>query len=136
MEILLIIKNILDKIYFHPLFYIVLSISLITGHFRNIIYFTSIIFIHELGHSITGIILGCKLNRIEIYPYGGCSKLEHDINIRLYKELLILIMGPITQIIFVYLINYFKIDVNKYFYSYSNYILIFNLLPKNNRNTK
>ena len=129
MEILLIIKSILDKIKFHPLFYIILIISLLTAHFRELIYFTIIIIIHELGHSITGLLLGYKVNKIEIYPYGGCSKLEHDINILLLKELLVLIMGPIIQIIFMLLVYYLRIDVKEYFYTFNKIILIFNLLP-------
>ena len=129
MESLLIIKSIWDKIYFHPLFYIIVLISLLTAHFSNLFYFTIIIFIHELGHSITGIILGLKLKRIEIYPYGGCSKLEYDINLPLYKELLVLIMGPLVQIIFTYLVYYLRIDIKDSFFFYSKLILLFNLIP-------
>lgn len=126
---LLIIKNIWDKIYIHPFFYFIISISLITGHFRNVMYFTIIIFIHELGHSITAIILGIKLSKIKIFPFGGLSVLKYNINTTLLKELLILIMGPVTQIVFTYLIYYLKIDVSYYFYTYSMFILIFNLIP-------
>jgi len=125
----LIIKNIWDKIYIHPFFYFILSISFITGHFRNIMYFTTIILIHELGHSITSVILGIKLNRIVLFPFGGLSILEYSINLSLIKELLILVMGPVTQIVFTYLIYYLKIDVSYYFYTYSMFILIFNLIP-------
>ena len=123
------IKNIWDKIYFHPLFYFIVVISLITGHFRNLLYFTILIIVHEIGHSLIGIIFGMKLKYIEIYPYGGCSKLEYKINIKLIKELLVLIAGPIFQIIFTYLVYSFKIDVSTYFYDYSIFILFFNLLP-------
>lgn len=103
--------------------------SLLTGHFRNLFYFTLIILIHEIGHSLTGIILKLNLKRIEIYPYGGCSKLEYDINIPLIKEFLVLIMGPITQLLFMGIIYYLKIDVPSYFYTYNFFILFFNLLP-------
>ena len=129
MESLLIIKNILDKIKLHPLFYIVVIISLFTGHFRELIYFTIIIIVHELGHSITALLLGYKLNKIEIYPYGGCSNVEHEINILLFKELLILLMGPIIQIIFVLIVYLLKLGVKEYFYTFNKIILIFNLLP-------
>ena len=125
----MIIKNIWDRINFHPFFYIVSIICFFTGHFRDIFYFTTIIIIHELGHSITGIILGMKLKKIDIYPFGGCSKLEHDVNINLYKEMIVLMMGPLTQILFIYLVYILKIDVNSSFYVYSKLILIFNLLP-------
>jgi len=126
---LLIIKNIWDKIYIHPFFYFVIVISFLTGHFRNIIYFTIIIFVHELGHSITSVILGIKLNRIMLFPFGGLSVLEYSINLSLIKELLILIMGPIIQIIFTYLVYYLRINVSYYFYTYSMFILLFNLIP-------
>lgn len=122
------IKNILDKIYFHPLFYLIVVLSFITGHFRNIFYFTSILIVHELGHSITALVLKIKLKRIEIYPYGGCSKLEYDINIKLIKELLIVISGPIIQIIYTFILIKLNL-VNNIFLSYSKFILIFNLLP-------
>ena len=91
-------------------------ISFLTGHFRHFLYFTLLIFIHELGHSFTGILLGFQLNRIEIYPYGGCSKLEYDINTSLKKEILVLLMGPIIQVVFVEIMKHY-------------FILCFNLLP-------
>jgi len=111
------------------LFYLFVVISLLTGHFRNLFYFTLIILVHELGHSLTGIFLKLNLKRIEIYPYGGCSKLEYDINTPLIKEFLVLIMGPVFQLLFLGLIYYIKIDVPNYFYTYNYFILIFNLLP-------
>lgn len=125
----MIIKNILNKIKFHPLFYIILSISVFTAHFKELIYFTIIILVHELGHSVTGLILGYKLIKINIYPYGGCSILEHDINIPIIKELLVLIAGPLIQVIFMILVYLLKIDVKDYFYTFNKAILIFNLLP-------
>lgn len=85
--------------------------------------------VHELGHSLTGILLKFKLNRIEIYPYGGCSKLEYDVNIPIFKEFLVLIMGPIIQTVFVYIIKISNLSVPTYFYMYHYFILFFNLLP-------
>lgn len=90
-----------------------------------------LIIIHELGHFVTAIILNVKVNKIYIYPFGGISKLNMRFNIKKQKEILILIMGPIFQLIGYYVIinipffiNYYKI-INIYNYS----ILIFNLLP-------
>lgn len=101
----------------------------LTGHFRNLFYFTILIFVHECGHFVTGKILGFQVKRIEIYPYGGCSKLEYDINVPLWKEFLVLVMGPITQTVFVFFVSYSKIAMESYFYYYHYFILIFNLLP-------
>lgn len=107
----------------------IVFLSLLTGHFKNLFYFTLIILIHELGHSLAGIVFKYKIEKIEIYPYGGCSKMLYDINTNFYKELLVLIMGPIFQILFMYIIYILKIDVPEFFYTYNLYILIFNLLP-------
>lgn len=104
-------------------------LSFLTGHFKNLFYFTIIIFIHELGHFITGKLLKFKVDRIEIYPYGGCSKMSYDINTSFFKELLVLIMGPLIQIIFTFIVYIFKFDVPDYFYTYSFFILCFNLMP-------
>lgn len=75
-------------------------------------------------------ILGWKCIRITLYPYGGCSQFDVDINIPLWQELLVLIMGPITQIVFIYIIKYF-VDTSNYilFEKYSRWILYFNMLP-------
>ena len=82
-------------------------------------------FIHELGHALTGIILGYKLEKIVFYPLGGITIFNLPINIPLKKELLILIMGPITQIIgYIFLKKYFSF-ITIYHYT----LLIFNLLP-------
>lgn len=73
--------------------------------------------------------MGFQVNRIEIYPYGGCSKLEYDINVSLWKEFLVLVMGPFVQILFVFLVSYSKLEIENYFYTYHWIILTFNLLP-------
>lgn len=75
-------------------------------------------------------ILGWKCIQITLYPYGGCSQFDVDINIPLWQELLVLIMGPITQIVFIYIIKYF-VDTSNYilFERYSRWILYFNMLP-------
>lgn len=104
-------------------------ISLLTGHFRNLFYFTLIILVHELGHSLTGLFLNLELKKIEIYPYGGCSKLEYDINTPIFKEFLVLVMGPVFQLLLLGIIYYLKIDVPNYFYNYNYFILFFNMLP-------
>lgn len=85
--------------------------------------------VHELGHFVTGKLLHFKIQRIEIYPYGGCSKLEYDMNTSLWKEWLVLLMGSFTQCVFVFIVWLIQIDVPSYFYHYHIFILVFNLLP-------
>ncbi|MBQ2639445.1 MAG: hypothetical protein IJF92_01620 [Bacilli bacterium] len=75
------------------------------------------------------LLLGGELIKINIYPLGGISKFKFDLNISIIKEFLVLIFGPIMQIIgYLILINVLK-DYDKLISIYHYSILIFNLLP-------
>ena len=74
-------------------------------------------------------ILGIKINEIYIYPLGGISKFNMDLNISINKELLILINGPLFQYI-AYLILLIILPTKKELINIYHYsILMFNLLP-------
>ena len=124
------IKTIYKSINMHPLFIIICLISVMAGMFRNIYFFSLLIIIHEIGHASMGLLMGWDLSSIDIYPYGGCTKFNNEQNVSLFKELLVLLAGPILQIAFYILI--------KDCLSFSDYILLkkynfliifFNLLP-------
>lgn len=98
--------------------------------FDFILYF-SIIFIHECGHAFMGRIYKWKINKICIYPFGGVSKFDEDINKPISEEGMILVMGPFVQFVFLlFSLFFFK---NTFFYTkiltYNLLLLIFNLLP-------
>jgi len=111
------------KIKLHPLFYFVLITSLLTGYFKNIIIFTSIILVHELGHIITAYMFNWKIEKIIIMPFGGLTIFNTKINKSLIEEFFIAISGILFQIIF--FIIFKKYLIKEYHYA----ILIFNLLP-------
>ena len=115
----------LKHIYLDKLFLIFLLIIIFTGNFNAFFPYFMLLLIHELGHAITGIILGYQLDKITIYPYGGITSFNLPLNIPLKKELLILIMGPLMQIIGYYLLKPFYPFIKVYHYT----LLIFNLLP-------
>ncbi len=69
---------------------------------------------------------GWNIDKIYIYPYGGYSKFNEDINRPLKEEFMILLMGPVFQIIYYFIFkNIFISDFTVFHYS----ILLFNLLP-------
>ena len=89
----------------------------------------SLILVHELGHFVTAILLKIEPDKIYIYPFGGVSKLNIDLNESIKKEFIVLIMGPIMQFIFSYLlINIFS-DYTELINTYNYTIILFNLLP-------
>ena len=119
-------KNILNKIYIHPLFILFIFIYILLGRFRILIYFMLLIIVHELGHILLGIYFKWKINKIIILPFGMLTKFDIDINTKLIEEFIVSISGIIFQYIFYILVrNNFS-----YHFVYINYfILIFNLIP-------
>lgn len=94
------------------------------------ILFTSLIVIHELGHYVTAYLLKWKVKEIRLYPYGGCSHFEVDLNKSSLEEFLVLIMGPIIQILFTYILTFYLREQDSLFLiNSSKVLLIFNLLP-------
>ena len=90
-----------------------------------------LIFVHELGHFETARIFKFEVDKIYLYPTGGISKFTGRINVSWYKDLLVLINGPLSQFIIYFILVIFypyknSIEILKYIH-YS--ILLFNLLP-------
>ena len=128
-------KNILNKLEFHYTYIIMAFGLVITGHFANLIIFTSLIIIHEMGHYLTSILLSYKVDKIKIYPYGGLTILDKKINTKIEKDLLVALSGIIMQSIYFGIIFFLYKNgiVREYIYNlfrlYHNSMIIFNLLP-------
>ena len=94
-----------------------------------------IIIVHEMGHFLMAKYYKWNIDKIYIYPFGGCVKFNEDLNRPLKEELLIMISGPLSQIIFYILIVFlYRNDIValKTYLLFKNYhysMLIFNLLP-------
>lgn len=117
-------KNIFSLIKVHPFFYVLVFISLLTGNFKTLIIFMSIILFHELGHITLGLIFKWKIEKIVILPFGGLTIFDEYINRPIFEELLVCVSGPIFQIIYYCIASNF-IDIANIHYN----LLIFNLLP-------
>lgn len=127
--------TIFKKIYIHPLTIILSIIVSLTGMYKEFLIIFLIIIIHEIGHLTMALVYKWNIDKISIYPYGGCVKFNEKINRPLKEELLILISGPLTQILFFLIITIlFKNDLlslRNYilFKTYHFTLLSFNLLP-------
>lgn len=123
------------KIKFHVTYYIISISFILTGQFINLLIFTSLIIIHELGHFLACIITKVNVDKITIYPYGGITKIEDIIDIDLKKELLISISGIIIQSVYFYIIyllyknNIIRNYTYNIFYNYHHSMILFNLIP-------
>lgn len=80
-----------------------------------------------MGHYFASKIFKVEVDKIYIYPLGGITKLNIDLNINPIKEFVIIIFGPIFQnIAYLILINFFDREI---VLTYHLSILLFNLLP-------
>lgn len=98
-------------------------------------------FIHELGHLITGIIVGMKPEKIEIMPFGvsisfKINPKEYNLKIKKankleIKKIIVALAGPFTNFLIILITENLKIDIFKsLIIIYTNFlIMIFNLLP-------
>lgn len=108
---------------------------ILTGHYLNLIIFTSLILVHELGHYTVAKLNRFNVEKIIIYPYGGLTKISDMINRDICEELLIATTGIIIQYLFYLIILYLysKGLIREYTYNlytiYNNQMIFFNLLP-------
>ena len=88
-----------------------------------------------MGHFVTGIILKLNVKEIRVFFFGGVTVLEEDLNLCIYKEILLIIMGPVIQILFYLLIyifysnGYVSITTFNKVKLVNQILLGFNLLP-------
>jgi len=123
------------RIRFHYTYFLIASSFILCGYFINLIVFTSIILVHELGHLLMAKFSGLKVGRLTIYPYGGLLELDIKINTPIWRELLVALGGVVSQtlfyimIILLYNIGLIREYVFNLFKMYYCNILLFNLLP-------
>ena len=84
--------------------YILLLISFLAGYFEYMYLLLIIIFIHELGHVFFAYLVKIKVSDIIIYPFGGITHFNEDLNVNSNKELISLFGGIIFQLLFFFLI--------------------------------
>ena len=92
-------KNILNKIKIDNITYLIILISLLSGYIKHTFIIFTIVLIHELGHVFFFYIFNIEIESINIYPFGGITKVNKKIHERIYKDVLISLGGIIFQIL-------------------------------------
>lgn len=128
------IFNIRVKLSYFIFFILIFSISF--NYFFNTTILMIIVLIHELAHCYMCNYYGIKIEKIELFIFGGVAKLEEDIETNPKEEILISLAGPLINILlFVVtfiIINLFNINYNsivKFFLTTNLTIGLFNLMP-------
>lgn len=96
----------MNKVLIHNSTYIFLLLSFLSGYFEYVYLFLLTIFIHESGHYFFSIIVKFKFDKIIIYPFGGITLYNEELNVSINKELFVLIGGITFQLLFLMLIYF------------------------------
>lgn len=105
-----------------------LFILFLCGYIRVGITIFLIVLIHEVGHVLVCLLFGYKIKSVTLYPFGGLTRVEKDINTSPYKELILASAGLFMQFI-LYVVALSFDYKNSLFYMYNKSIFLFNLLP-------
>lgn len=110
-------------------FLFILFILLLCGYIRIGLMISFIVLFHELGHVLASIFLKYKIISVTIYPFGGITKIEKDINTSPDKEILLASAGIFMQVILILIIKLFNIHDYDIFLKYNLSIMFFNMVP-------
>lgn len=125
----------LGKVDIHFSTFFIVFFAIVSGRFQSFIFLFLFTMIHELFHIMTALLFKVKVDKISVLPFGFSAKMESLYNVEWYKELLIVIMGPLSYFFTNYLILLMhKIQLISLIglsnaNTINNFILAFNLLP-------
>ena len=127
--------GLLLKVHIHPLFWAVAGISVLTGHFWELLTLFLIVGFHELGHAASARYFGWKIKQILILPFGGMCEVDEHGNRPIREELIIVASGPLQHvwmgaaILLLEAGSLVSPDFAALFHQYNIMVLLFNLLP-------
>ena len=110
-------------------------LSFLAGYFEYTFLTIIIIIVHEMGHFLTGYFLKLKVKEISLFMFVGVTIFDEDLNLNIFKELLVVVMGPVVQMLFYMIVYYLytkgfvSVNTMKKVSTINLILLEFNLLP-------
>jgi stage IV sporulation protein FB len=123
------------KIKIHPLFWVVIGISIITAHFKELLMLFLIVLIHELGHVAGAHFFSWRIKKIQLLPFGGVAEMDEHGNRPIKEELIVILAGPVQHLFLIllgflfYELTIISQETLDLFIFHNLVILLFNLLP-------
>lgn len=125
----------IPTIHIHPILFIFIFISILTGTFIDLFIIISIVFIHELGHFFAASYYKWRIKRIMLWVFGGVMDTDEHGNRPIKEEFIVTISGPFQHLIIYFIMYFVSIfsllppSLISTILFYNTTILIFNLLP-------
>lgn len=100
-----------------------LFILLLCGYIKVGLTILFIVLFHELGHVLVCLLFKYKIISVTIYPFGGITRVEKDINTSTNKEIILSLAGIFMHLLLIPIIK------DSTFIKYNLSIMLFNMLP-------
>jgi stage IV sporulation protein FB len=120
---------------FHPLFSIVMLLSVAGGYFVETATLFGIVLVHEIGHLTAAKGFGWRVKEVLLLPFGGEAVVEELGSVPVWQEIVVTLSGPLQNlwmIVIAYLLQSLGLisePWSLYFIKANVYIALFNLLP-------
>lgn len=91
--------------------------------------------LHEGAHALCACLLGCPVSGFDIYPFGFCARMETMGYGSVYREMVILAVGPMMHLLYPAILHLLtaggaiSVSFCEYLGMMNRSILLFNLLP-------
>lgn len=83
----------------HPLFILLMILSVITGSFIELFTLFGIVLIHELGHVAAGKSFGWRIPEVRLLPFGGVAITDEGGSVPAREEMLVALAGPLQNVV-------------------------------------
>src|SRR5699024_2696310 len=88
----------LKKLHIHPLFLLLIVLSLFTGTFVQLFILFAIILIHEIGHYTLANDYQWHIQSIVLWVFGGVMKTTEATNRPIKEDIIVTVAGPLQHI--------------------------------------
>ncbi|SIQ07786.1 stage IV sporulation protein FB [Paenibacillus sp. RU4T] len=82
----------------HPLFAVLMLLSVMTGYLAELLTLFTLVFVHELGHAAAAYGYGWRIREIKLLPFGGVAELEEKPGAPAREEAVIALAGPLQNV--------------------------------------
>lgn len=129
------IHKTLPPIHIHPIMFVFIIISFLTGTFVEMFIILGIVLWHELGHYLAAAHFKWRVNKVMLWIFGGVMDTDEHGNRPVIEEFIVTIAGPFQHVIiyfFMLIISSLSLlpsSIISTILIYNTTIFVFNLLP-------
>jgi stage IV sporulation protein FB len=128
--------RVLGRVKVHPLFLLLVVVSVSVGMWREVVVLFLLVMLHELGHAAMAHHLRYEVKEVSLLPFGGVAKLAYGtLGFTPVHEALIAIAGPLVNLVLavfawaLHAVGLWSVEFYRNVVELNLWIVVFNLLP-------